>query len=75
MGRNYPTDIDNKEWGLIKAELCEEGQPRRRGRVASEASVRMCPNAIRYLLKTGGQWRMLPKEYPPRSTVHDALMR
>lgn len=27
-------------------------------------------NAILYLLRTGCQWRLLPREYPPRSTVH-----
>ena len=28
---------------------------------------------MRYLLKTGCQGRMLPKEYPPRTTVHDTF--
>ncbi len=27
-------------------------------------------NALFYLLSTGCQWRLLPKEFPPRSTVH-----
>lgn len=75
MGKIYPSDVSDKEWELIKAELCSEGKPRGRGRVASEASARACFNALRYLLKTGCQWRMLPTEYPPRSTVHDALSR
>ncbi len=75
MARDYPTDLSDEEWELLKAELCGEGQRRKRGRVASAESVRACVNALRYLLKTGCQWRMLPKEYPPRSTVHDALNR
>ncbi|HCN27801.1 MAG TPA: hypothetical protein DIT64_03260 [Verrucomicrobiales bacterium] len=75
MGKNYPSDVSDEEWELVKADLCAEGKPRGRGRVASEASARACFNALRYLLKTGCQWRMLPKEYPPRSTVHDALGR
>lgn len=75
MTRNYPTDVSDEEWDLLKPELCAAGQQRRRGRVASEASVRACFNALRYVLKTGCHWRMLPKEYPPRSTVHDALSR
>jgi putative transposase len=37
--------------------------------------VRACLNAIRYLLKTGCQWRMLPKDFPPKSTVHEAFTR
>ena len=32
-------------------------------------------NAVRYLLKSGCQWRMLPKEYPARATVHYAFPR
>jgi hypothetical protein len=30
-------------------------------------------NAIMYILTTGCQWRALPKDLPPRSTVHDYL--
>jgi transposase len=30
-------------------------------------------NAILYVLATGCQWRALPKDLPPRSTVHDYL--
>jgi transposase len=32
-------------------------------------------DAIFHLLQTGCQWRMLPRDFPPRSTVHDALYR
>lgn len=53
MTRNYPTDVSDEEWELLKPELCAAGQQRRRGRVASEASVRACFNAFRYVLKTG----------------------
>jgi transposase len=28
-------------------------------------------NAILYVLSTGCQWRALPKDFPPKSTVHD----
>ncbi|HRJ07498.1 MAG TPA: transposase [Prosthecobacter sp.] len=75
MAKNYPTDVSDEEWALIKLEICALDKPRGKGRIASEASSRACFNALRYLLKTGCQWRMLPKEYPPRSTVHDALSR
>jgi transposase len=36
-----------------------------------EVIVREVVNAIFYLLSTGCQWRALPKDLPPRSTVHD----
>jgi transposase len=32
--------------------------------------LRAVVNAIFYLLRTGCQWRLLPREYPPRSTVY-----
>ena len=51
------------------------GAPLKAGRAGTPASVRACYNAIRYLLKTGCQWRMLPPEFPPKSTVHDAFTR
>ena len=28
-------------------------------------------NAVRYVLRTGCQWRQLPKDFPPRSTVYN----
>ena len=32
-------------------------------------------NGVMYVLSTGCQWRSLPKDFPPRSTVHDYLVR
>ena len=37
--------------------------------------IRTLLDAIRYVLKTGCQWLLLPKEFPPKSTVPDALAR
>lgn len=50
-------------------------QPRKRGKAETPELARRGVNAMRYLLKTGCQWRMLPRGYPPRSTVHDTLTR
>ena len=35
--------------------------------------MREIVNGIMYILSTGCQWRALPKDLPPRSTVHDYL--
>jgi hypothetical protein len=35
--------------------------------------VREVMNGIMYVLSTGCQWRAIPKDLPPRSTVHDYL--
>jgi len=33
--------------------------------------MREVMNAVRYVLRTGCQWRQLPKDFPPRSTVYN----
>jgi transposase len=38
-------------------------------------AVRAVMNGVMYVLSTGCQWRYLPKDLPPKSTVHDYLMR
>ena len=37
--------------------------------------VREVVNGVMYVLSTGCQWRYLPKDLPPKSTVHDYLTR
>lgn len=62
---SYPSDISEKEWEEIAHYFESPG----RGR-PSVHSKRDILNAILYLNKTGCQWRMLPKEYPPWRAVH-----
>src|SRR5436190_11833885 len=57
----YPSDVTDGEWALIEPHL-----PPERNR-----SRREILNAILYVLTTGCQWRQLPKDLPPKSTVHD----
>lgn len=75
MRKSYPTDVSDQAWALLEPLFFPAGAARKAGRVASVERVRECYNALRYLLKTGCQWRMLPVEFPPRSTVHDAFTR
>lgn len=60
VGR-YPSDLTDDEWALVEPHL-----PAQR-----EADRREIMNAILYVLTTGCQWRALPKDLPPKSTVHD----
>ena len=69
----YVTDLSEAEWQLLEPLLYPPEAPRGRGRWRAPHSARACLDAIRYGLKTGCQWALLPKEFPPRSTVHDAL--
>ena len=50
-------------------DVAQRGSGRRR------VDVREVLNAVFYVLGTGCQWRALPKDLPPRSTVHDYFVR
>ena len=64
-GLRYASDMTAEEWAIIAAFM---PQPRRLGR-PRQTDLREVVNAIFYLLATGCQWRALPKDFPPRSTV------
>jgi transposase len=66
-GLRYPSDMTDAEWALIEPLIPPEKRPGRH----REVNIREVVNAIFYLLSTGCQWRALPKDLPPRSTVHD----
>jgi transposase len=63
----YPSDVTDSEWALIEPMI----PPPRKGGRKRKTSMRECLNAIRYVLRSGCQWRMLPKDFPPRSTVYN----
>ena len=68
-GLRYPSDLTDAEWALVEPFI----PPARRGGRRRTVDVREVLNAILYVLATGCQWRALPKDLPPRSTVHDYL--
>ena len=61
----YPSDVTGEEWELIKPQIA----PAKRGGRKRAVDEREIVNAIMYALSTGCQWRALPKDFPPRSTV------
>lgn len=65
MEKLYPTDLSDAEWSYLEPHL---PAPKQRGRPRVRP-YREILNAVFYLLKTGCQWRMLPREYPPFKTV------
>ncbi len=69
-GLRYPSDLRDEEWALIEPMI----PPAKRGGRQREVDVREVMNGIFYVLETGCQWRALPKDLPPKSTVHDYLM-
>ena len=64
-GLRYASDLTDKEWKVIAPHLPAR---KRHGRPRT-TDLREVLNAILYMARTGCQWRMLPREFPPRSTV------
>jgi len=63
--RRYQTDLTDAQWALLPPLLpkpAPTGRPR--------AGLREVTNGILYLVRTGCQWRLLPKCSPPWSTAH-----
>lgn len=63
--RRYPSDLSDVEWRLLEPHL---PPPRRRGRPRIHSPGEIL-NAVFYILKSGCQWRMLPRDFPPWKTV------
>ena len=70
-GLRYPSDLTDEEWALVEPFI----PPAKRGGRKRTVAVREVLNGIFYILATGCQWRALPKDLPPRSTVHDDFVR
>ena len=66
QGRRYPTDLTDAEWEAVQPFL---PKPSPRGR-PWEVDLREVLNAIRYLVRTGCGWRMLPIHFGPWETVY-----
>ena len=65
----YPSDLTDGEWALVAPMI----PPARHGGRKRSVNVREVLNGIFYVLWTGCQWKALPKDLPPKSTVHDYL--
>jgi transposase len=65
----YPSNLTDEEWVLVEP-LLAPGKPDGGKR---RVNLREVVNGVMYILSTGCQWRYLPKNLPPRSTVHDYL--
>lgn len=62
----YPSDLTDAEWALIEPEI----PPAKSGGNKRSVNVREVVNGLLYVLSTGCQWRAIPKDLPPKSTVH-----
>ena len=63
----YPSDVTEEEWGQLAALI----PPARRGGCRRTVNIREVLNGLLYVLSTGCQWRAIPTDLPPRSTIFD----
>jgi len=68
MNRNrYPSDLTNSQWKRLN-NLLPEAKPGGRPR---SVDLREVINGIRYIVRGGCSWRMMPHDLPPWSTCYD----
>jgi len=67
----YPSDICDDEWAFVAPylTLMREDAPQQ------EHSLREVFNGLRYIVRTGMQWRMMANDLPPRHTVYQQTQR
>ena len=67
----YPSDVTEEEW----AEIAPLIPSARRGGRKRSVNIREVFNGLLDVLSTGCQWRAIPKDFPPRSTIFDYFAR
>lgn len=67
----YPSDVSDDEWAFVAPylTLMKEDAPQR------EHSLREVFNGLRWMVRTGAEWRMMPNDLPPWYTVYQQTQR
>jgi transposase len=67
----YPSDVSDDEWSFVAPylTLMTQGAPQR------EHSLREVFNGLRWIVRTGAQWRMMPHDLPPWAAVYQQSQR
>ena len=63
----YPSELTDDEWKLVEPLI----PPGKRGGDKRTVIMREVVNGLTHIFFTGCQWRAIPKDLPPRSTLHD----
>lgn len=69
--KRYPSDVSDEEWMFVAAYLMlmREDAPQR------DYALREVFNGLRWVIRTGAQWRFMPKDLPPWATVYQQAQR
>lgn len=70
QSKTYPSDLSDKQWEQLKDFVAQGNMGRPR-----TIDIREVINAILYVVKTGCQWRALPKDFPNWKTVYSYFLR
>jgi transposase len=67
----YPSDVTDEEWAFCAPylTLMKEDAPQR------EHSLRRVFNAVRYMVRAGCPWHLIPNDFPPSSIVYQQTQR
>ena len=67
----YPTDVSDEEWSFAAPYLAlmQQTAPQR------QHSLREVFNALRWLVRAGAPWRLLPNDFPPWQAVYQQSRR
>jgi transposase len=69
--QRYPSDLTDEEWALVEPMV----PPAKRGGNKRQVDIREMLNGLLYILSRGCQWQAMPKDLPPKSTVHGYFVR
>jgi transposase len=67
----YPSDVKDDEWEFVAPYLAliREDSPQR------EHDLREIYNALRWVVRAGAPWRMIPNDLPPWAAVYQQVQR
>ena len=69
--KGYPSDVADDEWAFVAPYLAL--LPEDAGQRVHD--LRQVFNGLRYVVKTGGQWRYMPHDFPPWQAVYQQARR
>lgn len=69
--KSYPSDVTDEEWAFVASYLIlmKEDAPQR------AHDLREVFNGLRWIVRTGSQWRLMPHDLPPWHTVYQQARR
>jgi putative transposase len=67
----YPSDMTDAQWEILEIHIPKPKSGTSAGGRSREVNMREVLNAIFYVNRSGCQWRMLPRDFPPKSTVFE----